>query len=216
MSRLTERARVHAGLGDESRLRIVDLLLLGDLTVQELGTDLGMPGNLLAHHLNVLEAAAVVERKASEGDRRRRYVCLRHNALVGLMPSAGGISGSVVFVCSHNSARSQYAAAYWFATTGENASSAGSDPSAMVHPHAIRVAAERGIDLSAAVPRGYESIRATPEVLISVCDRAREEALPEAGRHLHWSIPDPVSSGRVAAFRSAFSEVERRVGQLIA
>ena len=92
----------------------------------------------------------------------------------------------------------------------------GAIPSAAVHPNAIGVAAERGIDLSDAVPRGYESIRAVPDVLISVCDRAREEALPEAGRHLHWSIPDPVSSGRVAAFRSAFSEVERRVDQLIA
>ncbi len=216
MSRLTERARVHAGLSDESRLHIVDLLLLGDLTVQELGTDLGMPGNLLAHHLNVLEGSGVITRRQSDGDHRRRYVTVQREALEGLAFEAEPLVGEVLFVCRHNSARSQYAAAYWFATTSQHATSAGSDPSALVHPQAIRVAAERGIDLSDAVPRGYESIRAVPDVLISVCDRAREEALPEADRHLHWSIPDPVPSGRVAAFRSAFSEVERRVDQLIA
>jgi ArsR family transcriptional regulator, arsenate/arsenite/antimonite-responsive transcriptional repressor / arsenate reductase (thioredoxin) len=212
---LQERTAAHAALGDEGRLRLVDLLSDGDLTVRELGTALGMPGNLLAHHLNVLEEAGVIARRDSDGDRRRRYVTLRREVLDGLIPLHGGLSGSVVFVCSHNSARSQYAAAYWNSVTGGVPVSAGSHPSAQVHPTAIRVALERGIDLSAAVPRGYESITFVPDVLISVCDRARQEPLPEARRRLHWSIPDPLPAGKVADFRSVFDEVERRVGHLM-
>src|SRR5688500_6437846 len=102
------RSVVHSALGDESRLRAVDLLVAGDLTVRELGSALEMPGNLLAQHLKVLEEAGVIGRRESEGDRRRRYVTLRRDALDTLIPSFGGFTGSVVFVCSHNSARSQY------------------------------------------------------------------------------------------------------------
>jgi protein-tyrosine-phosphatase/DNA-binding HxlR family transcriptional regulator len=213
---LQERAAVHSALGEDRRLRLVELLFDGDLTVREIGTELGMPGNLLAHHLNVLEEAGVVARLDSDGDRRRRYVALRRAVLDGLIPSLARLSGSVVFVCTHNSARSQYAAAYWHSVTGRVAVSAGSHPAAQVHPIAIRVALERGIDLSSVVPRGYESITFVPDVLISVCDRARQEPLPEAQRRLHWSIPDPVTAGKVAGFRSAFVEVERRVNELIA
>lgn len=209
-----QRSRVHSALGDVGRLRLVDLLVAGDQTVQELAADLQMPGNLLAHHLNVLEEAGVVERRMSEGDRRRRYVTLQRNALDGLMPSAGVPVGAVVFVCSHNSARSQYAAAYWGASTGQVAASAGSDPASRVHPTAVRVAGERGLDLSTGVPSGYDSIVGIPALLVSVCDRAREGSLPEAERRLHWSIPDPVPAGTVAAFRSAFTEIERRIDHL--
>ena len=140
---LQERAAAHAALGEEGRLRLVELLSDGDLTVRELGSALGMPGNLLAHHLNVLEEAGVIARLDSDGDRRRRYVTLRGDVLDGLIPSLGRLSGSVVFVCSHNSARSQYAAAYWHSVTGGDAVSAGSHPSVQVHPTAIRVALER-------------------------------------------------------------------------
>jgi protein-tyrosine-phosphatase/DNA-binding transcriptional ArsR family regulator len=212
---LQQRAAVHSALGEEGRLRLVELLVDGDLTVRELGTALGMAGNLLAHHLNVLDEAGVIERLDSDVDRRRRYVTLRRELLDGLAPSMASLSGAVVFVCSHNSARSQYAAAYWHSVTGGDPVSAGSHPSTQVHPTAIRVALERGIDLSSALPRGYESITFLPDVLISVCDRAREEPLPEAQRRMHWSIPDPVPAGNVAGFRSAFLEVERRVDQLI-
>jgi protein-tyrosine-phosphatase len=212
--KVEQRSHVHSALGDAGRLRLVDLLVAGDHTVQELAAGLQMPGNLLAHHLNVLEEAGVVERRASEGDRRRRYVTLQRNAFDGLLPSAGGRLGAVVFVCSHNSARSQYAAAYWEASTGQVATSAGSDPASMVHPTAVRVAGERGFDLSKAVPSGYNSIVGVPALLVSVCDRAREGSLPRSERRLHWSIPDPVPAGKIAAFRSAFTEIERRIDYL--
>lgn len=213
---MTERARVHSALGDGNRLRIVDLLLVGDLTVQELGTDLGIPGNLLAHHLNVLQGAGIVTRRESEGDHRRRYVKVKRETLEGLAFHPEPLVGAVLFVCSHNSARSQYAEAYWSSVTGGVVSSAGSHPADAVHSGAIRVAAERGINLGDAVPKGYEAIRGVPDVVISVCDRTREEFLPESRGHIHWSIPDPVLSGRLGAFRSAFSEIERRIDLLTA
>jgi protein-tyrosine-phosphatase len=212
---LAERSLAHAALGDDSRLRLVDLLVSGDHTVGELAVATEMPGNLLAHHLDVLEAAGLVERRPSEGDRRRRYVILRRAVLDGLLPDRGSIDGAVVFVCSHNSARSQYAAAYWMAATGRGgAASAGNDPSETINSLAVRVAGERGLDLSSALPQGYDSIDGVPEHLISVCDRAREGSLPQAGRYSHWSIPDPVRVGHIDAFRSAFTEIERRIDDL--
>jgi DNA-binding transcriptional ArsR family regulator len=54
---LEKRALAHAALGDGRRLSIVDRLTLGDLTVAELAAVTGMKGNLLAHHLDVLEHA---------------------------------------------------------------------------------------------------------------------------------------------------------------
>ncbi len=208
-----ERAKVHLALGDESRLAIVDLLAESDLAVSELGVALDIPGNLLAHHLKVLEGAAVIERRTSEGDGRRRYVTLHGPTLQGpsLSPAR---PDSVTFVCSQNSARSQYAAAYWTMRTGRPAESAGSHPASTVNPIAVRVASERGLDLSDATPHGYDSLSWIPDLLVSVCDRAREGDLPHAARYAHWSIPDPVAVGRISAFRSAFAEIERRIDAL--
>ena len=207
---------MHSALGDEARLQMVDLLVEGDLSVRELAGALEMPGNLLAHHLNVLDDAGVIERRRSEGDHRRRYVTLRRQVLAGLNLAPAQVPMSaVVFVCNHNSARSQYAAAYWTSRTGRVATSAGVNPSPTVHPLAIRVAKERGLDLSGARPRGYDSLTREPELLISVCDQAREANLPDAERHIHWSIPDPVAVRQVGAFRSAFDDIEHRVDSLV-
>ncbi len=174
-----------------------------------------MPGNLLSHHLSSLERAGLIERRVSEGDHRRRYVTLNRTILNELLPaSRRGPVGSVLFVCSHNSARSQYAAARWQKVTGAAAESAGSNPAINVHPTAVRVAAELGIDLAGLVPRGYESIRTRPTLVVSVCDRAREADVPLADQSVHWSVPDPVRVGRVAAFRSAFAEIDERIDQL--
>lgn len=209
-----ERARIHAALGDESRLAIVDLLSLGDLSVQELGAAVELPGNLLAHHLDVLESAGLISRRVSEGDRRRRYIVLDRDTLTGLMSSQMTRPATVLFVCSHNSARSQYAAGRWTQLTGTSAESAGVDPADRVNPTAVSVATALGVDLSSAVPKSYDSITTQPDLLVSVCDRAREAVLPEARQHVHWSIPDPVAVGRVTAFRSAFAEIDARIDHL--
>lgn len=213
---LAERAGTHAALGDQRRLRIADHLALGDHTVAELADLTGMSGNLLAHHLDVLETAGLIERRTSEGDHRRRYVSLRWDRLPSGLHAPEWVTGGVVFVCTHNSARSQFAAALWKERTGREAESAGSHPSASVHPKAVRVAAEFGIDISGAEPSGYEQLQARPDIVVSVCDRAREGTAPTGRRHLHWSVPDPVQVGTMGAFRNAFSEIADRVEHLAA
>src|SRR6185437_9041553 len=62
---IARRAAVYAALGDPARLAIVDALLLGDRSPSELGEALGMPSNLLAHHLRLLEQVGVIERERS-------------------------------------------------------------------------------------------------------------------------------------------------------
>lgn len=214
MDDLSRRAEGHAALGDPRRLAIVDQLALGDQTVGELAEVSGMGGNLLAHHLDVLESAGLIERRVSEGDQRRRYVALRWDRL----PSGLAVPAhfeEVLFVCTRNSARSQFAAALWARTTGRPATSAGSDPAPRVDPRAVRVASEHGIDLSSARPRGYDDLDDEPDLVISVCDRALEAGVPTAQGHAHWSVPDPVTRGTIDAFRSAFDEIAVRMEHLV-
>ena len=214
---VTERAVLHAALADPHRLAIVDALAAGDRSPRELGQLVGAPTNLLAHHLATLEEARVVERRVSTGDRRRRYVVLRPEALAGLVPPALALpAGLVLFVCTHNSARSQFAAALWRQRTGDPAESAGTDPAPSVSPGAVRAARRLGVDLAGAVPKGYEAIAIAPALVVSVCDRAHEGPLPFAAPLVHWSVPDPVADGRPGAFQAAFGEIARRVDRLAA
>lgn len=209
-----DRARIHAALGDRHRLAMVDALALGDRTFQELADGARLPGNLAAHHLDVLEAAGLIERRVSEGDHRRRYISLRRDRLEGLMRHTRPRPDLVLFVCTHNSARSQFAAARWRQVTGLPAESAGSDPGPSVHPDAVRVAREFDLDLEGATPRGYEAVERSPDLVVSVCDRARESGLPFAAPATHWSIPDPVRDGRLDAFRLAFATIADRIDHL--
>lgn len=211
---LADRARMHATLGDPHRLRMVDELLLGDRTFQELAALVELPGNAAAHHLAVLESAGLIARRPSEGDRRRRYVTLHRDHLEGLTPSPSLDPRAILFVCTHNSARSQFAAALWRKRTGGAADSAGSEPSDRVHPKAARAAAELGLDIAGAEPKGYDAVTAEPDLIVSVCDRAREAGVPFSAPQLHWSVPDPVRFGTQAAFRSAFADISQRIDQL--
>ena len=120
----------------------------------------------------------------------------------------------VLFVCSHNSARSQFAAALWADRTGREAESAGREPAARVHPLAIDAARPFGLDLSEAIPKGYEAVSRPPDLVVSVCDQAREAGFPFAVPIVHWSIPDPVASGNPDAFRVAFADIAERVDRL--
>jgi ArsR family transcriptional regulator, arsenate/arsenite/antimonite-responsive transcriptional repressor / arsenate reductase (thioredoxin) len=214
---LADRVRVHAALAEASRLAIVDALALGDRTPRELGRLVGLPTNLLAHHLDVLADAGLIERRASAGDRRRRYVVLRPGRLSGLLPAAAAAPvASIVFVCTGNSARSQFAAALWQRRTGAPADSAGTEPARRVHPGAVRAARSFDVDLSRQTPKGYDRLELVPTLLVSVCDRARESGLPFGCPTLHWSVADPVADGRVAAFAAAFAEISERVDRLAA
>src|SRR3954451_12870522 len=132
-----QRAKVHAALGDASRLAIVDDLTTSDRSPHELQIRHDIPSNLLAHHLDVLEAAGLIERSRSSGDGRRRYVHLLPGALDRTRPPGRLAAQPPLFVCTANSARSQLAAALWESLTDTPAASAGTHPADRVHPGAI-------------------------------------------------------------------------------
>lgn len=206
-----ERARKHAVLADPARLWMLDLLTFGDLSPTELREELGVPSNLLAHHLNVLEREGIITRGRSEGDKRRSYVRLVPGALFGLGSFAAAGADRIVFVCSANSARSQLAQALWNAVSLVPAQSAGTHPADRVAPRAIAAASRHGLDLSRAVPRLVDDVDMEGAFIITVCDRAHEEY--PAGT-VHWSVPDPVRVGTEPAFEAAFDDIRRRVDQL--
>jgi len=210
---LADRARVHAALGDETRLKLVDALWLDDRSPHELGRLLDLDSNLLAHHLDVLEAAGLVTRRVSSGDGRRRYVTARLEALEGLVAPPSLHVESVLFVCTHNSARSLFAERL-LSEFGVRADSAGTVPARRPHPKAVTAAAELGVDLADQVPKAYTAVERRADLVVSVCDRARESRLPFPSGRLHWSIPDPVDVGRIESFRSVFADISRRVERL--
>lgn len=211
---LAARAAVHAALGEPVRLAIVDELALSDRSPKELGERLGLPSNLLAHHLDVLERVGLVGRSVSSGDARRRYVHLvPGRAPVGLGPGPVRRPPPVLFLCTHNSARSQLAAALWRARTGRRATSAGTEPAERVHPGAVAAAERAGLPPLAARPRALRAVPSGVQV-VTVCDRAHEELTP-APDWWHWSIPDPVAARSRRAFDDVVVELDQRIGLVI-
>lgn len=212
---LARRAAVHHALGDPRRLAIVDALRLSDRTPGELAALVGTGTNLVAFHLDVLEEAGVIERTPSEGDARRRYVRLRAEVVAQLWPAPTVRARDLLFVCTQNAARSQLAAALWERATGRSARSAGQRPAPAVHPLAVATAERHGIDLTAARPHGYDAIARAPDLVVSVCDRAREAGLPFDVPALHWSVPDPIEGGP-ADFEAAYEQLAARIELLAA
>lgn len=215
---LERRARVHSALGEPARLAIVDRLVPGDASPGELGQELGIATNLLAHHLRVLQDAGLIRRVPSEGDRRRAYVQLRvEDPLVraAVAPAAPDLVGGrrVVFVCTHNSARSQLAAAFWARVSSVPVACAGTHPAARVHPGAVAAGRRHGLRLGRARTAHVDHVLAPADLVVAVCDNAHEELEPGLPR-LHWSIPDPVRVGTDAAFDAAYDEITRRVRTL--
>ena len=215
---LVRRAAVHAALGEPGRLAIVDALLLGEASPTELQQLLDMPSNLLAHHVRTLERVGVLTRHRSEADRRRTYLALAPGAFDTLRPVKVHDAVRVVFVCTHNSARSQLAAALWNGTSPIPATSAGTHPAPAVHPGAIAAARRHRVPLAPVPPRHVDDVLRPDDadLVITVCDAAHEElALAETnpGR-LHWSVPDPARTGEDAAFDRVVTDLTGRIARV--
>jgi arsenate reductase (thioredoxin) len=118
----------------------------------------------------------------------------------------------VIFVCTHNSARSQMAEGMLRAWGDDRYEvfSAGTEATS-VRPEAMTVMRELGIDIGAQESTALDGfLTASFDWLITVCDEANEACptLPGVRRRAHWSIEDPSrTSGdeeaRLAAFRDA-------------
>ena len=208
------RARVHAALGDPGRLRIVDLLGLGDASPAELGDVLAMPSNLLAHHLKVLESAGLVSRRRSDADARRVYLRLRPDTLAGLAIDPLPKPDRVVFVCTANSARSQLAAALWRGTTDLPVASAGTHPAPAIAPGAIQAARRHRLSLEQVSPKSLGSVLRNGDLVVTVCDNAHEEL--GGTDQIHWSVPDPVLPSTATAYDDVIHDLSDRVETLAA
>jgi protein-tyrosine-phosphatase len=214
---LAQRTAIHAALADPHRLEIVDELALSERSPTELGTSLAIGSNLLAHHLGVLEEAGLVERLVSAGDGRRKYVRLVPDALSAVVePVAMLVARHVLFVCTANSARSQLAAAAWNVRHEVPAASAGTRPAKEVRPEAVSAGARAGLDLRNARTRSLDELDERPDLVVTVCDVAREELprFPDRVRLLHWAIPDPARSGSSTAFDRSLARITSRVETL--
>jgi ArsR family transcriptional regulator, arsenate/arsenite/antimonite-responsive transcriptional repressor / arsenate reductase (thioredoxin) len=208
------RAYMHAALGDPVRLGIAEELARSDRTSSELADRFRMPTNLLAHHLGVLERAGLLLTPSS-GDRRRRYVRLRRERLADLHLRTPLAQGRVLFVCTHNAARSQLAAALWRRRTGDEATSAGTRPARRVHPGAVAAARRAGVDIAGAEPRLLEDTDFDADLVVTVCDRDHEQ-LEASATWLHWSIPDPAVAGTETAFDDTVAALDERIATLTA
>jgi ArsR family transcriptional regulator, arsenate/arsenite/antimonite-responsive transcriptional repressor / arsenate reductase (thioredoxin) len=209
---LARRAAVHAALADPARLQITDTLLAGDASPSELAAVLGMPSNLLAHHLHVLEQAGVITRRRSEGDRRRTYLQLIPGPVESLAAPPARAARRVLFVCTANSARSHLAAALWRRASTVPAASAGTHPAAAIDRGAIAAAGRHRLPLPRLRPRHISDVQQDDDLVITVCDMAHEELGRAAA--LHWSVPDPVPAGDPASFDTAVAQLADRVGRL--
>jgi len=126
----------------------------------------------------------------------------------------------VLFLCTHNSARSQMAEGFLRAMAGDRfeVGSAGTEKT-FVNPLAIRAMAERGIDLGAHTSKLYADVALPPwDYLITVCDDANERCpwVPGSVKRLHWSFPDPSRATgseeeRLAVFRRVRDQIQERL-----
>ena len=126
----------------------------------------------------------------------------------------------VIFVCTHNSARSQMAEGMLRAWGGDRFEvfSAGTEAT-RVRPEAIEVMREIGIDLDGHTSKTLEPFMGAPfHWLITVCDQAQEACptIPGVRQQAHWSIDDPSAvegdaASRLAAFRVARDHLRDRI-----
>lgn len=126
-----------------------------------------------------------------------------------------------MFVCSGNSCRSQMAEGFARAA-GIEAYSAGTEPAGYVHPLAMQVMAEKGIDISAQTSKELDlNLAKAMDAVITVCGEADETcpAIPHVNR-LHWLIPDPAKATGtqeeiLSVFRAVRDDIARRMNEFL-
>jgi protein-tyrosine-phosphatase/DNA-binding transcriptional ArsR family regulator len=234
-------------LADEIRWQLLAALAHGDRRVNELVALLGQPLNLVSYHLRKLREHALVRDRRSAADRRDVYYSLDLERLRRLLLAAGeslhpglaavpapaaqekdrqelGRGTRVLFLCTHNSARSQMAEGILrqLAPAVEVAS-AGTEAT-RVHPLAIRAMARQGIDISHQRSKHLSEFAGQRfDWVITVCDNAREACplFPGDPERIHWSIPDPSAvagseAERYRAFEAAAVDLLGRIRLLVA
>jgi len=132
----------------------------------------------------------------------------------------------VLVLCTGNSCRSQMAEA-WLNSLGRGnveAFSAGSRPAGYVHPLAVRVMAESGLDISGHRSKPVNDFLGQPfDYVITVCDDAAESCpvFPGKGTRVHWGLEDPARAEgdeiqQLEVFRRVRDDLRQRIGDFLA
>jgi protein-tyrosine-phosphatase len=224
------------------RWKLLKILAQTDLRVQELVQLLNQPQNLVSYHLQQLRKQHLIQEHRSSADGREVYYSLDLDKVRTLFFSSGealhpglserevptpdlsGGSIQILFLCTHNSARSQMAEAILRSRSHGQIEvfSAGTEPTE-VHPLAIRAMTEMNIDIEN--HRSKSLVEYTGQdfdYIITVCDRARESCpvFPGDPVRIHWSFPDPAAvegteNERFRAFRETAVQLNTRIGYLL-
>jgi arsenate reductase (thioredoxin) len=126
----------------------------------------------------------------------------------------------ILFLCTHNSARSQMAEGLLRHLAGDRFEimSAGTEATS-VRPEAIRAMADLGVDISGQSSKTLERYLGEPfDYVVTVCDDANEACpvFPGAENRLHWSFQDPSRAEgseekRLEVFRKVRDEIQARI-----
>ncbi len=223
-------------LAHDIRWRILLALSRSDHRVEELVKQIKQPHNLVSYHLKRLRLQKLVTERRSSADGRDIYYSLNLDQFrrlyfetgQSLHPALGEpisqphlqaetLSPSpirVLFLCTHNSARSQMAEGLLRKLGGDQIEvfSAGSEPTA-IHPLTIKVLSKIGIDLSQHRAKHFdEFLGENFDYIITVCDRVREvcPVFPGDPEQIHWSFPDPAAiEGGPQSQENAFQDTAR-------
>ncbi|MEY2426422.1 MAG: ArsR family transcriptional regulator, arsenate/arsenite/antimonite-responsive transcriptional [Actinomycetota bacterium] len=247
---MTQPPEILGLLSDPLRWQLMVELGRSDRRVGELTRLVDKPQNLVSYHLSELRRAGIVTARRSSADGRDVYYradlfrcrdLLRaaglalHSGLaltpsppppgVGALSPARRARPRVLFLCTGNSARSQIAEALieQRSAGAVEARSAGSHPKAL-HPNAVRVMAERGIDIAGRPTKPLTRFtRHRFDRVITLCDKVREVCPEFPGTPIaaHWSMADPAAAGdndatSYAAFEHTADEIDGRVALLLA
>jgi arsenate reductase len=127
----------------------------------------------------------------------------------------------ILFICTGNSCRSQMAEALMNYLGGDlfTAFSAGSNPSGYVHPLAIEVIKEKGIDISKNKSKSLDIYLHEPwDMVVTVCDNAKESCpfFPGGIIREHWGFEDPAEfvgteEEKRVFFRKTADLIEKRI-----
>ena len=125
----------------------------------------------------------------------------------------------ILILCTGNSCRSQMAEGFLKSFDGElEVYSAGTKPSNQVHPKAIQVMKEAGIDLSQNYPKMVDKfLNESFDYVITVCDNAKETCpvfIGKVGKQLHIGFEDPAEAAGTeeevfAVFRKVRDEIKK-------
>ena len=231
--------------GHPLRWRLLSELARSDRRVGELCELAGQRQSLVSYHLRQLRDGGLVSARRSLADGRDTYYVLELARCGELLVSAGaslhpGLASAVgltrrpataasararvLFLCTGNSARSQMAEALaeHLSAGAVRAASAGSHPKPL-HPNAVRVMRERGIDLAGRRSKHLSEFTGRRfDYVISLCDRVREVCpeFPGTPQAIHWSVRDPArepgtDDETLPAFERTAAELETRIGFLL-